>query len=62
MANGKIYFTTRGGETYVLKAGDKFEQLAVNRVTDDTEDFSATPAISDGALFLRSDMYLYCVQ
>lgn len=61
-ADGKIYFTTRSGNTHVIKATDKYEQLSVNRVTDDQEDFSASPAISDGALFIRSDMYLYCVQ
>jgi len=63
MADGKIYFTSRTGETFVIKAGgEKFEQLAANRVTTDVEDFSATPAISDGQLFIRSDMHLYCVE
>lgn len=62
MANDRIYFTSRNGDTYVLQAGEKFSQLAVNRVTTEAEDFSATPAISDGAIFLRSDMHLYCVQ
>jgi outer membrane protein assembly factor BamB len=61
LASGKIYFTSRGGETFVLTAGDAFEQLAVNRVTTDVEDFSATPAVSDGALYIRSDKHLYCV-
>ena len=62
MADGKIYFTSRTGETFVIKAGDKFEQIAANRVTTDVEDFSSTPAVSDGALFIRSDMHLYCVE
>lgn len=61
LADGKIYFTSRSGNFYVMKAGDKFEQLATNRVTDDSEDFSATPAVSDGQLFLRSNKHLYCV-
>ena len=61
MADGKIYYTTRTGETFVLKVGDKFEQLAANRVTADREDFSATPAISNGLLFMRSNKHLYCV-
>lgn len=60
-ADGKLYFVTRNGETHVLKLGDKFEQLATNRVTEDTEDFSASPAISNGAIFLRSSRHLYCV-
>lgn len=61
LADGKIYFTSRRGETFVLKAGDTLEQLAANRVSADVEDFSATPAISDGELYLRSDKHLYCV-
>jgi len=61
VADGKIYYTTRGGDTFVLQAGDNFKQLAVNRVTDDREDFSATPAVSDGELFIRSSKHLYCI-
>jgi outer membrane protein assembly factor BamB len=60
-ADGKVYFVTRNGECHVYKVGDKFEQLATNRVTDDTEDFSATPAISDGSIWIRSSRKLYCV-
>lgn len=61
IADGKIYYTRRSGEVHVLKTGDTFESCAVNRVTDDEEDFSATPAISDGQIFLRSNTSLYCV-
>ncbi|QDV20399.1 Polyvinylalcohol dehydrogenase precursor [Gimesia panareensis] len=61
VADGKIYFVSRSGETYVIKASDKLEQLAVNRLTSDEEDFSASPAISDGDLFIRSSKHLYCV-
>jgi outer membrane protein assembly factor BamB len=61
IAGGKLYFVTRTGNMYVLNAGDKFEQLAVNRVTDDQEDFSATPAISNGQLFIRSSRHMYCI-
>ncbi|QDT95773.1 outer membrane protein assembly factor BamB family protein [Gimesia aquarii] len=61
IADGKVYFVSRSGETYVIKAGDKLEQLSVNRLTDENEDFSATPAISDGQIFIRSDKHLYCV-
>ncbi len=60
-ADGKLYFVARNGDAYVYTLGEKFEQLGVNRVTDDSEDFSATPAISQGDLFIRSDKHLYCV-
>lgn len=61
LAGQKIYYVTRSGDMFVLEAGNEFKQLAVNRVTNDQEDFSATPAISDGALFIRSNKHLYCV-
>ncbi len=61
LADGKIYYTARNGETFVVKAGDQFEQLAVNKVTDEQEDFGATPAISKGAIFIRSNKHLYCI-
>jgi outer membrane protein assembly factor BamB len=60
-ANGHLYQTTRRGETLVVKLGDKFELVARNRFASDTSDFSATPAISGGQLFLRSARNLYCV-
>jgi len=60
-ADGKIYVMTRAGDCFVVKAGPKFEQLAVNRVTEDAEDFSATPAIAGNELFIRSSKNLYCV-
>jgi outer membrane protein assembly factor BamB len=61
LADGKIYFTARNGETYVCAASKEFKQLAVNRVTNDTEEFSATPAVSDGEIFIRSNKNLYCI-
>jgi hypothetical protein len=61
VADGKVYYVQGSGSCIVLKAGDKFEQLAVNSVTTDRESFGATPAISNGEIFLRSDKHLYCV-
>ena len=59
-ADGKIYYVTGGGDLHVLAAGDSFESLAVNRVAQDGEAFAATPAIADGAIFIRSNRYLSC--
>jgi outer membrane protein assembly factor BamB len=61
IADGKLYFTSRGGDTYVIRLGEKFEQISINRVTTDTEDFSGVPAISNGEIFIRSNRRLYCV-
>ena len=60
-ANGHVFFVRGSGDIFVLKAGDEFEQIAVNQVTSDSETFAASPAISDGQLILRSDKHLYCV-
>jgi outer membrane protein assembly factor BamB len=61
LADGKLYFVRRNGDTYVLAAGREFKQLAVNRFASDDGDFSSTPAVSDGALLIRSSNKLYCV-
>lgn len=61
IADGKVYYVQGSGKCFVLKAGDEFEQLAANSVTTDRESFGATPAISNGEIFLRSDKHLYCV-
>ncbi|GIW92397.1 MAG: serine/threonine protein kinase [Pirellulaceae bacterium] len=60
LADGKLYYVTRGGRTFVLKAGPKYELLAVNDLSDGST-FDASPAVADGQLYLRSDRFLYCV-
>lgn len=60
-ANGKIYYTTRSGDVYVYSLGPEFKQLAQNSFAGDGGDFSATPAISEGQIFIRSSKYLYCI-
>jgi outer membrane protein assembly factor BamB len=59
-ADGKIYLVTRGGNGYVLAARDRLEVLAKNDLGD-TSGFVASPAISRGQLFVRSNEYLYCI-
>lgn len=60
VANGNMFFVTRGGVVYVVKLGAEFKQLAAN-VLSDGGDFSATPAISGGQMFIRSSKNLYCI-
>jgi outer membrane protein assembly factor BamB len=57
-ADGKIYLTARDGTFTVVKAGRKFEQLAVNRLPDD---FTASPVVSGGRIYLRGFKTLYAV-
>jgi outer membrane protein assembly factor BamB len=56
--DGKIYLASETGETFVLRAGKAPEVLSVN---DLGERLIASPAISRGRLFLRSDRTLFSV-
>jgi outer membrane protein assembly factor BamB len=55
--DGRVYLAS-AGKTYVVKAGEKFEILATNDLGDDSP---ASPAVSDGKLFLKGRKMLYCV-
>jgi len=56
--DGKIYFVSETGETIVLKAGRAPQVLARN---DLGERLIASPAISNGQLFIRSDGQLFAI-
>jgi outer membrane protein assembly factor BamB len=56
--DGKVYMVSETGETFVLQAGRALRVLARN---DLGERFIASPAISQGQLFLRSDRTLFAV-
>ena len=57
-ADGNIYIASETGETYVLKAGREPVVIATN---DIGERLVASPAISNGKIFLRSDGKLFAV-
>jgi outer membrane protein assembly factor BamB len=56
----RLYAVSRFDGTYVLEATPELTQIAHNKLADES-DFSGSPAVSDGQLFLRSDQYLYCI-
>ncbi len=58
---GHIYALLGAGETIVLKAGGKFELVARNKLGEEGERFTGTPAADNGQLFIRSNRRLYCV-
>lgn len=60
LADGKLYYVSRAGRTFVVAAGPKYERLAVNDLGDSSA-FNASPAVSGSQLFLRSDRFLYCI-
>jgi outer membrane protein assembly factor BamB len=59
LAAGRLYVTSRKGVTTVFRPDPgKLDVLAIN---DLGEPSHATPAISDGEIFLRTDAHLYCI-
>ncbi len=60
-AGDNILLTARNGTTHVLKATTDYQFVAANNLKDDSL-FNATPAISNGQLFLRSEQRLHCVE
>jgi outer membrane protein assembly factor BamB len=57
-ADGKIYFASESGQVRVVKTGPEFRLLAINELGDYV---MATPAISGGALIVRSQHYLWAL-
>jgi outer membrane protein assembly factor BamB len=57
-ADGKLYFTGEESGVRVVKAGPQFELLAVNPLGDVC---LATPAISDGMIFIRTQHFLLAI-
>jgi outer membrane protein assembly factor BamB len=60
LADGKIYYVTRSGPTFVVAARPTFEKLATNTLGVRGR-FDSSPAIADGRLYLRTDRTLYCL-
>jgi outer membrane protein assembly factor BamB len=56
-----IYVVTRRSGTYVFDATREMNHLATSGPLDES-DFNATPAVSKGRLFLRSNEAIYCVR
>ncbi|MEM7050525.1 MAG: PQQ-binding-like beta-propeller repeat protein [Acidobacteriota bacterium] len=57
-ASGRVYITDRSGTTVVLSDDEKPRVLAINEL-DGT--FSASAALADGEIYLRSEDALYCL-
>jgi outer membrane protein assembly factor BamB len=56
-ADGKVLLSSEEGKMTVLKAGAQWEVLAVN---DLGEEIHATPALSEGRIYVRTRSSLYC--
>ena len=61
-ADKHVYLLARDGRTTVFEPLPEPKLLAVNDLdVVDGEDFLASPAISNGQLFIRSNQMLYCI-
>ena len=56
--DGKVFLLNEAGETIVLEGGRKFTLLQRNLLD---ERCLASPAISQGRIFIRSDQHLFCI-
>ncbi|MCI0703614.1 MAG: PQQ-like beta-propeller repeat protein [Planctomycetia bacterium] len=61
LADGKIYYVSRDGRTFVVAAKPEFDLIETNDLRDGSL-FHATPVAIDGKLFIRSDKFLYCLE
>lgn len=57
-ADGKIYLSSEDGDVLVIAAGDKFSHVATNSIG---ELLMATPALSDGVMYVRSSSSLFAI-
>jgi outer membrane protein assembly factor BamB len=57
-ANGLVYFISDKGETTIVKPGKEYKEVAKNELG---EKVFASPAISQGQLFIRGYEHLYCI-
>jgi len=62
LVGDKIIAFTRNKGAVVYATGDEFEVLHTNVIAGDDSEFGATPAVSDGGLFVRSWKKLYCIR
>ena len=57
-ADGKLYLSNEDGEILVIAAGKQFAHLATNSMG---ELLMATPALSDGVMYVRSSSSLFAI-
>ncbi len=57
-ADGRIYLSSEDGDMFVIAAGREFRQIGINHMG---ELLMATPALSDGVMYVRSSSSLFAV-
>ena len=57
-AQGLVYFLNDNGVTNIVRPGAKFDLVAKNEIGEQT---FASPAFSEGQIFIRGEKNLYCI-
>lgn len=57
--DGKLFIANQAGEVFVLNPSPELEVLSTNSIGDETT--CASPAMSDGCIFLRTYKALWCI-
>ena len=60
LADGRVYYVTREGRTFVVAASPEFKVLATNDLNDRSV-FNGSFAVDGTRLLLRSDKFLYAI-
>jgi len=58
LAAGRAYFLSESGETVVIEPTREFKELARNPLGEACQ---ASPAVSNGRLFIRTQKHLFCI-
>lgn len=61
VAGDHLFYAARSGDIFVVELGEEMKQVARNTFESDRSDYSSTPAITDGELFIRSSKAIYCI-
>ena len=59
LSGDRLYLVNQGSDCFVLRASPVFEVLAHNPLNDGLT--NASPAISDGNIFIRTHAHLWCI-
>jgi outer membrane protein assembly factor BamB len=57
-ADGRVFFLSDRGVTTIIRAGPEFNVVSKNELG---EDCYASPAVSQGRIYIRGEKHLYCI-
>jgi len=60
VVDGHLYLANQNADVFVLRSGPRFDCVATNSIGGEL--MNASLAVSDGAIFLRTDKNLWCIK